>query len=183
MRRLIIVLAAVAIAAAMTVGAGAVSAHFKHGSPTFRDNGLTLKMTAALAGLGNYDTQLSLTATGDPTGRCTNPGGESKVPGQNPAPVTTTGSVSVPASDLKNGNVTLNVETSPPTSPIPGAPDCPNSSWSETITNVAFTSASFAITQDVAGDGFANDSPSLQGTCTFSPKTSDGAVPSGSVTC
>lgn len=185
MRRLFLVLAAVlTIALATMTGALAVSAHFKHGSPTFNDLGTQLKMTGVFAGLGNFSTQLGISATGNPTADCVNPGsGEHRPPGQQPAAVTLTGTVAVPASDIKNGNVTLNVTTDAPESPVPGAPGCPNSKWVENITDVAFTGVSFALIQDANSDDVFGEAPSITGTCTFSPATSNGAVPSGSVSC
>jgi hypothetical protein len=50
--------------------------------------------------------------------------------------------------DIKNGNVTISTTTSPPVTPIPGAPDCPNPMWTETITDMAFTSATITLFQD-----------------------------------
>jgi hypothetical protein len=53
-------------------------------------------------------------------------------------------------------------------SPIPGAPGCPNPKWTETITDVAFTSATIQLSQ--------NNSVVVTLNCTFSPPTSDGSV-------
>src|SRR5205814_5469368 len=110
-----------------------------------------------------------------PTSNCCTPGGSCKVPGQNPAPITVSGSESIPASEVKNGNVTFSVTTSGPTSPVPGAPDCPNASWRETITDMAFTSATVTVMQ--------SGSTVLTLHCTFSSPTTDGPVPSQNVTC
>src|SRR5258708_37734969 len=118
----------------------ASSVHLKPptSSPSFTDNGLTLTTSAALAGLGNQDVSILLSATANPTATCTNPSGANKPPGQNPASVTVTGSTSIPASEIKNGTVAFTVTTSPPTpNPIPGAPGCPGSSWTETITDLS----------------------------------------------
>jgi hypothetical protein len=102
----------------------------------------------AYAGLGNFDTLQTLNATGDAMATCTNPGGQTQPPGQNPAPVGTQGSTAVPRGDIKNGNVTITTVTDPPVTPIPGAPDCPNPQWTERITDVAFTSATIRLFQD-----------------------------------
>jgi hypothetical protein len=48
-------------------------------------------------------------------------------PGRTPAQVTLTGSEAIPASEIKNGNVSFSVTNEPPVSPICGAPGCPNS--------------------------------------------------------
>jgi hypothetical protein len=165
---------------AIAPAALAANVHFKGGShagPTFRDNGLTLSSLGALAGLGNQDIVITLSATGNPTGTCGNPGSnEFQAPGQNPAPVTLTGSQSIPAAEIKNGTVSFGVTTEGPVSPVPGAPDCPNRQWVERITDVAFTSATLTVEQPVG-------TVVLQVTCWFSPATSNGTVPSRNVSC
>ena len=116
MRRVSVLVAVLAAMALMSQAAFAVSVHWKHGSPTFTDNGLTLTERGTLAGLGGGDLLITLTATANPTATCTNPGnGTHQPPGQNPAPVTVTGSVSVPASAVKNGNASYVVTTNAPT--------------------------------------------------------------------
>jgi hypothetical protein len=175
MRRLLIAVSTTALLVFFTAGSAlAASPHVKSG-PSFTDNGLTLSATVTYAGLGNFDTTQTLTATGNPTATCTNPAGATQPPGQNPASVTLTGATSVPAGDIKNGNVTLKTTTSAPTSPIPGAPGCPNTKWTETITDVAFTSATIQLSQQ----GIVV----VTVTCTFNPPTSNGAVSSSGFTC
>jgi len=156
----------------------AASVHLKGGAnsqPTFVDNGLSLTTNGALSGLGNVDLLVTLNATANVTANCTNHGGNLP-PGQNPAPITVTGSQSIPASEIKNGNVSFSVTTNGPTTPIPGAPDCPNPNWSENITDLAFTSATITVEQPAG-------TVVLTVACRFSAPTANGAVSKQSVVC
>ena len=155
--------------------ASAANIHLKNNAiPTFRDNGLTLSASGALAGLGNQDLSIVINAEGNVTATCTNPSGANQPPGQNPAPVSVSGSTSIPASAIKNGNVAFTVSTVAPQTPIPGAPDCPNPRWSENIIDVSFTSAVITVTQG---------SSTFTLSCTFSSPTTNGTVPSKNVSC
>ena len=146
-RTRISIAAVVALFAALSATvAVAASAHFKHGSPVFTDQGLSLSASGALAGLGNGDVVITVTATGQPVATCTNPSGATQPPGQNPAEVTLTGVQALPASEIKNGNLNFNVNSGSPTTPIPGAPGCPNSRWTENITDVIFAGHQATIT-------------------------------------
>src|SRR5262245_6299066 len=173
--------AATAIAAffLFATSADAQNVHLKppNSVPSFTDNVLTLTGAASLAGLGNGDVLITLNATANPTATCSNPSGANQPPGQNPAEVAVTGSVAIPASDIKNGNLSFSVTTQPPVTPIPGAPDCPNRKWTETITNMAFTSATIIVQQGTP------PATVLTVTCTFASPTEDGAVPSSDVSC
>jgi len=168
--------ATLALVVALAGTAYANNVHLKggpHAQPAFTDNGLTLTAAGTLAGLGFGDVLVNLSATANPTAVCTN-NGSNAAPGQNPAPVTVTGSVAIPAGAIKNGNAPFSVSTNPPPSPIAGAPDCANPNWTETITDMAFTSATLTV-----------DQPTLVLTvaCTFSAPTANGAVPAGNVNC
>ena len=170
------------IAVATLALAGAVAAanvHLKGGAnakPSFRDNGLTLTAAGELSGLGNEDVVITLDANGNPTATCTNPSGKNQPPGHNPAPVTLTGTESIPAEEIKNGNVAFIVTTEGPVNPIPGAPDCPNSRWTERITDIAFTSAIITIEQPSGTEVLTVD-------CDFSQPTTDGTVSKANVVC
>jgi len=168
-RKLIAVLAALAMLGLMVSATSAASVHFKNKPPlTFTDNGVTLTASGALTGLGNGDVVIAVSATGQPTATCTNPAGATQPAGQNPAEVTLTGVGGFPASEIKNGNLLFSVTTAAPTSPIPGAPDCPNPQWTERITDVAFTSVTITVYQPCADTTEPIDCPVVL-TQTFTP--------------
>jgi hypothetical protein len=145
MRRLgiIAVLSLMALALA-AVPAFAASPHFV-GTPTLTDNGTTLTASGSIAGLGNQDIDVVLTASGRATVTCTNPAGK-VAPGQTKS-VTVTGSEQDIA--VKNGRANFTVTTAEPVAPQNA---CPNAKWTPTVTNVRFTSATITVFQP-AGSG------------------------------
>jgi hypothetical protein len=148
----------------------ATSIHLK-GTPTFTDNGLSLTASGSIAGLGNAPTSVFLNAQANVAATCTNHG-QHQAPGQNPAPISVTGSVTLdPSNSDKNGNVSFNVTTNPPPSEVAGAPDCPNSGWTEAINDLSFTSANIVVGSTTVAS------------CTFSPPTDNGPVPKNEVSC
>ena len=173
--------AILAMTGALTLAAGpalASSVHLKGGrnaEPNFSDGGLTLAATGELAGLGNGDVLVTLTARADVTATCTNQGGN-QAPGQNPAPITVTGSQAIPAAEIKNGNTPFSVVTVAPNPVIAGAPDCPNTNWTELIEDLAFTSATITVQQPPG-------TLVLTVTCAFSSPTANGPVPGSNVSC
>ena len=142
-----IVLAGVIMMTVASSSALAANVHLKKGSLQFTDNGLTLSATGALAGLGNEDIQVILTATGDVSATCSNPAGH-QAPGQNPADVTLTGVQNIPSTSIKNGNVRFDVTTGAPEQPTWDEAGCPNRRWTAEITDVDFTSATLTVIQD-----------------------------------
>jgi hypothetical protein len=177
-RTLMVALAAVAALVMVASAASASSVHLKGGrnaEPAFSDGGLFLTASGEIAGLGNGDVLVSLTAQADVTATCTNQGG-TQAPGQNPAPITVTGSQAIPEDEIKNGTTPFSVMTLAPDPVIAGAPDCPNPNWTELIEDLAFTSAVITVEQPPG-------TTVLTVNCTISPASSDGPVPGGAVSC
>ena len=178
-RRIVaIAVATIAAMALLASPASAASVHLKGGAnaePSFVDTGLSLTASGELAGLGNADVLVTLTAEADVASTCTNQGGN-QAPGQNPAPLTVTGSVAIPASEIKNGNTPFTFATVAPDPIIAGAPGCPNTNWTEAIEDLAFTSAVITVEQPPG-------TTVLTVTCSISPASSDGSVPRAAVSC
>ncbi len=183
--KLSFVMLSVTVMLALSVSvAFASSVHIKDTTLRFFDNGLTLTASGSLAGLGNGDVVVTDTAAANPTATCANKG-TNEAPGQNPAPITVTGSEGIPNSQIKNGNTPFSVTTNAPQSPVPGAPDCPNPNWTETITDMAFTSATIRVYQpgEIQSDGSVQGILVLTVSCSFLSPTTNGAVPSSNVSC
>jgi hypothetical protein len=178
-RYLLLTLSVLVVLGLTATAALASNVHLKGGpnaEPSFNDGGLFLSASGALSGLGNGDVVVSLTAQADVTSTCTNPAGATQPPGQNPAPITVSGSEAIPEDEIKNGTTPFSVMTTPPATPIAGAPDCPNPQWTEAITDLRFTSAVITVEQPPG-------TVVLTVTCSFSTPTANGPVPGGNVSC
>ena len=152
---IVLALAAVAVMASSTT-AFAGSVHFKKPLPTFSKDASSFAVTASginLSGLGNGDIKIDISATGSATALCQNPGGSSKVPGQNPVAVNVSGTVFLPGNAIKNGSV-LGVTATTAGVPTPTTEEagCPNSSWSVVGMTVSYTSVTLTISQDGNGN-------------------------------
>jgi hypothetical protein len=122
------------------------SVHFKGGLPKFTDQGTTLKTCFSLAGLGNQDVTITVEAAGTISSTCTNPGGN-VAPGQNKVPFRETTQVTIPSTQIKNGNVSVCLTTQTPATPTAVEAGCPNANWTTTINSVDFTNATVTVVQ------------------------------------
>lgn len=138
----------------LSVSAAAVfaaSPHYKRGSPQCSTSGTTGTCSGSLAGLGNEDVRITVSVTGTAQPLCSAPGNPANVvPGQNPVDFTASASVTVPASEIKNGNLNFSVSATAVV-PTPTAEEagCPNPNWNVTISEASITSLTLTIEQPV----------------------------------
>ena len=102
----------------------------------------TVTCTGTIAGLGNQNISVLVSATGTASVECTNPGGN-VAPGQD---TTINASGQQTNIEVKNGKATFSVTTSPPPNPSGGSA-CPNASWTADIVSVNFTSVTVSVFQ------------------------------------
>ena len=156
LRRILVLLASVLLVLSAGVSAAqAASPHFKKGgAPTCTisvvDNTATVTCTATLAGLGNADLVAKLSVSGEAVYQCRNQGGNI-APGQNKVligPATST--TSVPANQIKNGNLVLTTNPAVLTASDTVTADvagCPSANWTGVNPVVTVTSISLVIEQ------------------------------------
>jgi hypothetical protein len=141
---------AVAMVIVIVMCAGLVyaeSPHFKS-KPALRatDEGLTLQVCGAIAGLGNGDIVITVTAQGDPETTCTSPGGN-QAPGRNPGRIEVSGAVNIPQSEIKNGSLSFCVRTEEPEDPSGKEGGCPNNNWDAAIVEIDFSDVHITVEQ------------------------------------
>jgi hypothetical protein len=158
MRRIITMFTLAAALAAVLVMSAipaiAASPHFKNGGTpvcTVTSGGTTASAscTGSLAGLGNGDVTINTTLQGFAVYQCQNQGGNT-APGQNKVlegPTTTP--TTIPAGDIKNGNLTYTAGGSlTAANTVSGAAaGCPNGNWTGVNPTLTVTSISETISQ------------------------------------
>jgi hypothetical protein len=147
MRRVGIVLAAVALFMTMALAAVAQSGHFLTGggnAPSCVDIGTQVRCTGKVAGLGGTTFEIEVEANGVAEVVCINPAGH-RAPGQD-TNVTVEGSTD-PLPTPRNGQFRFSVTTDDP-GPLPPTPTCPNAQWTPEIVDVAFTTATLSLFED-----------------------------------
>src|SRR5436189_5862417 len=116
----------------------ASSPHYKKGGqPVCTASGATVTCSSGVVtGLGNFDVQVSISFTASQGQFCHNKGNpDNIVPGQNPAIATGGGGVSIPAADIKNGNLVIPSfsVTVTLTAGDAASAGCPNDNWTVTL--------------------------------------------------
>jgi hypothetical protein len=134
----------------------AASPHFKHGGePTCTITPVSassdsVTCTASMAGLGNADVVVASSVSGTAVYQCQNNGGNI-APGQNKVLVgPATSTTSIPASQIKNGNLTFTTNPAVLTAPTTVSAEvagCPNGNWTGVNPVLTVTDISLRIEQ------------------------------------
>src|SRR6266542_1565784 len=160
MKRLLILLCAPLLFFVLFAApAFAAGAHFTHGGVptctitpvvTATDTSQNVTCSGELAGLGNVDLVLDLSASGFALYQCQN-GGGNIAPGQNKVLVgPATSTTSIPASAIKNGRTPFTTNAAVLSAPLTvggAVAGCPNANWSGVNPVVTVTSITLKITQ------------------------------------
>ena len=153
-KRFVALAALVGAVTAISTVAFAASPHFKHGGEpvctvTNTSGSSSTVCSASLSGLGGGDLVINTTVSGSAVYQCQNNGGQ-VAPGQNRVLVgPTTAPTTIPANQIKNGNVSFTTNPAVLTAPstVSGAQaGCPNANWTGvnptlTTTNITMTIA------------------------------------------
>jgi hypothetical protein len=155
--------------------ASAASPHFKKGgSPvcTISESGASASTTcsASLSGLGGETLVIEVTVSGSAVYQCQNNGGNT-APGQNKVLVgPVTAPTSIPADQIKNGNVSFTTNAAvltAPTTVSAAAAGCPGANWTGVNPDLTVTSIVMTIEQPEGNLLFtcrASSSTGLSGT-------------------
>ena len=119
----------------------AANPHWKHNSPTFTDNGVTLTASGSIVGVGNQDLKVCVTVTGTPVARCSDKYGNESW-GQNPKSFTVTKCQTL----TKNGNPSFSITVGPPSLKWQDC-GCPSNKPKVTVKDVKFTKAVIVVSQ------------------------------------
>jgi hypothetical protein len=179
MRRILIGLLTLFFIGVSASAAVAASPHFKKGGTptctiTSTSNSSTTTCTASLAGLGNEDVVVLTSVNGSAVYQCQNAGGNT-APGQNKVLVgPATSTTSIPASQIKNGNLTFTTNPAVLTAPATvtaSQAGCPNNNWTGVNPVLTTTSIMLTIQQPPGTTIFtctASDPNGLSGTVALS---------------
>jgi hypothetical protein len=135
-----ITLAVVASTAFVGV-AVAQSGHFVQ-TQTCIDTGTTVTCSGKVAGLGGTTFEIKVTAVGEASVQCRNPGGNI-APGQS-FETTVTGTTD-PLPTPRSGQFRYTITTDTPIAP---ADACPNPAWTAEVVDVEFTKATLTLSED-----------------------------------
>jgi hypothetical protein len=167
----------IAVLSLMALALAAVPALAQQGNPHFKKNGepvcnvatgtatSSTVCTASLTGLSNENLFINLTTEGSAVYNCQNQGGNT-APGQNRVLVgPVTAPTTIPADQIKNGNVTFTTNAAVLTAPttVTGAEaGCPNPNWTGVNPTLTTTDITMTISQGATAPG------TLLFTCTAS---------------
>ena len=109
------------------------------------DQGDTLQVCAALAGLGNCDLLVTINAEADIETSLVNPAGNI-APGNSVGDLVS-GTITIPSSQIKNGSVSFCVSTEGVSTPTWQEAGAPNPQWTVNIEDVTFLSGEIIVEQ------------------------------------
>ena len=154
-KRFVALAALVGAVTAISTVAFAASPHFKHGGEpvctvTNTSGSSSTVCSASLSGLGGGDLVINTTVSGSAVYQCQNNGGQ-VAPGQNRVLVgPTTAPTTIPANQIKNGNVSFTTNPAVLTAPstVSGAQaGCPNANWTGVNPTLKTTNITMTIAQ------------------------------------
>ena len=154
-KRFVALAALVGAVTAISTVAFAASPHFKHGGEpvctvTNTSGSSSTVCSASLSGLGGGNLVINTTVSGSAVYQCQNNGGQ-VAPGQNRVLVgPTTAPTTIPANQIKNGNVSFTTNPAVLTAPstVSGAQaGCPNANWTGVNPTLKTTNITMTIAQ------------------------------------